>query len=61
MDGAGIAGGEAGVVAAVIALTAVTFTLGPGNLGFYTHIPDQFAAEPGAVTVYVGDSLAGGQ
>ena len=38
----------------------VTFTLAPGNLGFYTNTPNQFAVEPGTVTVYIGDSSAGG-
>jgi beta-glucosidase len=38
----------------------VTFTLGPGDLGFYTNTPNQFVVEPGPVDVYVGDSSAGG-
>jgi beta-glucosidase len=38
----------------------VTFTLGPGNTGFYTNTPNQFVVEPGTVDVYVGDSSAGG-
>jgi beta-glucosidase len=38
----------------------VTFTLGPGNLGFYTNTPNQFVVEPGTVNVYVGDSSVGG-
>lgn len=37
----------------------VTFTLGPANLGFYNN-QGQFAVEPGAVDVYVGDSSVGG-
>jgi beta-glucosidase len=38
----------------------VTFTLRPGNLGFYTNDPGQFVVEPGTVDVYVGDSSLGG-
>ncbi len=37
----------------------VTFTLGPSNIGFYNNL-GQFAVEPGAVNVYVGDSSVGG-
>jgi beta-glucosidase len=37
----------------------VTFTLGPGNIGFYNNV-GQFVVEPGAVNVYVGDSSVGG-
>jgi beta-glucosidase len=37
----------------------VTFTLGPGNIGFYNN-QGQFEVDPGAVSVYVGDSSAGG-
>jgi beta-glucosidase len=39
---------------------AVTFTLGPGNIGFYTNNPGQFVVEPGTVDVYIGDSSTGG-
>jgi beta-glucosidase len=38
---------------------AVTFTLGPGNIGFYNN-QGQFTVEPGQVTVYAGDSSVGG-
>ena len=38
----------------------ITFTLGPGNIGFYTNTPGQFVVEPGTVDVYVGDSSVGG-
>jgi beta-glucosidase len=38
----------------------VTFTLGPGSIGFCTSNPGQFTVEPGAVDVYVGDSSRGG-
>jgi beta-glucosidase len=37
----------------------VTFTLRPSNIGFYNN-QGQFAVEPGAVNVYVGDSSVGG-
>jgi beta-glucosidase len=37
----------------------VTFKLGPANLGFYNN-QGQFAVEPGAFDVYVGDSSVGG-
>jgi beta-glucosidase len=37
----------------------VTFTLGPSGIGFYNNF-GQFAVEPGAVNVYVGDSSTGG-
>ena len=38
----------------------IKFSLGPGNIGFYTNTPGQFVVEPGAVDVYVGDSSVGG-
>ncbi|HEY4465459.1 MAG TPA: glycoside hydrolase family 3 N-terminal domain-containing protein [Streptosporangiaceae bacterium] len=37
----------------------VTFTLGPSNVGFYNN-QGQFEVDPGPVSVYVGDSSAGG-
>jgi beta-glucosidase len=37
----------------------VTFTLGPSNIGFYNN-QGQFEVDPGAVSVYVGDSSTGG-
>ena len=38
----------------------IKFTLGPGNIGFYTNTPGQFVVEPGTVDLYVGDSSVGG-
>jgi beta-glucosidase len=38
----------------------VTFTLGPGNLGFYND-QGQFSVEPGPFDLWVGDSSANGQ
>ena len=37
----------------------VTFTLGPGNIGFYNN-QGQFEIDSGTVSVYVGDSSTGG-
>jgi beta-glucosidase len=37
----------------------ITFTLGPGNIGFYNNL-GQFEVDPGTVEVFVGDSSAGG-
>ena len=37
----------------------VTFTLGPSNIGFYNN-QGQFEIDSGTVSVYVGDSSAGG-
>ena len=38
----------------------IKFSLGPGNIGFYTNTPGQFVVEPGTVDVYAGDSSVGG-
>lgn len=37
----------------------VTFTLSPGQFGFYNN-SGQFEVDPGVVDVYVGDSSTGG-
>jgi beta-glucosidase len=40
-------------------VTTVTFTLGPGNFGFYNNL-GQFEVDPGTVDVSVGDTSTGG-